>query len=59
MGFLKKAMKSGIAAKAARVAQREMSKPENQRKAKELLGRFTHRGGSTGASGAAGPGARR
>ncbi|WP_251150542.1 hypothetical protein [Cellulosimicrobium sp. Marseille-Q4280] len=51
MGFLGKITKSGIAVKAARVAQREMSKPENQRKAKELLGKITRRGGSTGPSG--------
>ena len=51
MGFLGKALKSGIAIKAARVAKREMSKPENQRKAKELLGKVTKRGGSSGQSG--------
>lgn len=51
MGFLDKAMKSGVALKAAQIAKREMAKPENQRKAKELLGRLTHRGGSTGPSG--------
>lgn len=48
MGFLGKAIKSGIALKAMRIAQREMSKPENQRKAKELLGKVTQRGGSSG-----------
>ncbi|MFC8190390.1 hypothetical protein ACFUMH_01870 [Cellulomonas sp. NPDC057328] len=48
MGFLGKAIKSGIAVKAANIARREMAKPENQRKAKELLGRVTRRGGSTG-----------
>ncbi len=48
MGFLGKAIKSGIALKAANIARREMAKPENQRKAKELLGRVTRRGGSTG-----------
>ncbi len=45
MGFLGKAIKSGIAVKAANIARREMAKPENQRKAKELLGRVTRRGG--------------
>lgn len=41
MGFLRKAIKSGIAIKAAQIAKREMSKPENQRKAKELLQKVT------------------
>ncbi|OLT54127.1 hypothetical protein [Cellulosimicrobium sp. CUA-896] len=59
MGLLRNVMKSGVAAKAARVAQREMSKPENQRKAKELLGRLTHRGGSTGSAGSTGATGRR
>ena len=43
MGFLGKAIKSGVALKAAKIIQREASKPENQRKAKELLGRVTSR----------------
>ena len=43
MGFLGKAMKSGIALQAARMVAREMSKPENQRRAKELLQRATTR----------------
>jgi hypothetical protein len=37
MGFLKKALRSGIAAKAAQIAIREAKKPENQRKARELV----------------------
>ncbi|GLB63224.1 hypothetical protein NCCP2495_11020 [Dietzia sp. NCCP-2495] len=37
MGFLSKAIKSGIAVKAVEVAKREAAKPENQRKAKELF----------------------
>ncbi|MGW8590218.1 hypothetical protein ACWGLC_00755 [Dietzia sp. NPDC055877] len=37
MGFLSKAIKSGIALKAVDVVRREAAKPENQRKAKELL----------------------
>lgn len=37
MGFLSKAIKSGIALKAVDVVRREVAKPENQRKAKELL----------------------
>ncbi|WP_454042931.1 hypothetical protein [Cellulosimicrobium sp. Marseille-Q8652] len=48
MGFLDKMMKSGVALKAARVAQREMSKPENQRKARELLAKVTKREGPAG-----------
>lgn len=51
MGFLGKAIKSGIVLKGARIAAREMSKPENQRKAKELLARITKRGGATGTLG--------
>ncbi|WP_196250718.1 hypothetical protein [Cellulomonas sp. JZ18] len=47
MGFLGKAMKSGLALKAAQIAKREMAKPENQRKAKELLSKVTHRGGGS------------
>ncbi|GGC04009.1 hypothetical protein [Cellulomonas carbonis] len=45
MGFFGKAIKSGIAVKALKVAQREMSKPQNQRKARELLQRVSRRGG--------------
>jgi hypothetical protein len=37
-------MKSGIAMKAAQIAKREASKPENQRKAKNLLSKVTNRG---------------
>jgi|EndMetStandDraft_3_1072993.scaffolds.fasta_scaffold2678891_1 hypothetical protein len=48
MGFLGKAMKSGIALQAVRIAQREMAKPENQRRAKELVRKVTKRGGSSG-----------
>ncbi|WP_166435901.1 hypothetical protein [Cellulomonas shaoxiangyii] len=46
MGYLGKAMKSGLAIKAAQIARREMSKPENQRKAKELVSRLRNRGGA-------------
>jgi hypothetical protein len=48
MGFVGKMLKSAVVAKAAQVAVREMSKPENQRRAKELLGRVTKRGGAAG-----------
>jgi hypothetical protein len=37
MGFLKKAMRSGIAVKAAQIVMREAKKPENQRKAREAV----------------------
>ena len=43
MGFLDKAMKSGLALKAAGMVKREAAKPENQRKAKALLGKLTGR----------------
>jgi hypothetical protein len=46
MGFLGKALRSGVALQAVRIAQREMAKPENQRRAKELLHKVTNRGGS-------------
>jgi hypothetical protein len=41
MGLLKGAMKTAIVAKAVEIARREASKPENQRKAKELLTKVT------------------
>ena len=43
MSFIRTAIRSGLALKAARLVQREMSKPENQRKAKELLGKVAQR----------------
>ncbi len=39
MGIIKSALKTGIAVKAVDLARREMRKPENQRKAKELMAR--------------------
>lgn len=48
MGFLGRAMRSGLALKAMSIAKREMSKPENQRKAKDLLRRITKRDGPSG-----------
>lgn len=39
MGIIKSALKTGIAVKAVDLARREMRKPENQRRAKELLAR--------------------
>lgn len=43
MGFLGKAIKSGLAVKAANVLMREAQKPENQRKARELLAKAKNR----------------
>ena len=43
MGFIGKAMKSGIALKAGQMIAREAQKPENQRKAKELLQKMKNR----------------
>ena len=52
MGYLGRAMKSGLALKAAQIARREMAKPENQRRAKELLAKVTRRGGPAARPGA-------
>ena len=43
MGFLGKAIKSGIAVKAVNIIMREAQKPENQRKARELLAKARSR----------------
>jgi hypothetical protein len=43
MSFIRTAIRSGLALKAARLIQREMSKPENQRRAKELIGKVAQR----------------
>ncbi len=43
MGFLKNALKSGVAAKAVQIAMREAKKPENQRKARELVQKLRER----------------
>jgi hypothetical protein len=43
MGFIGKAIKSGMAVKAANILMREAQKPENQRKAKELLAKARSR----------------
>lgn len=43
MGLLKGAFKAGLAMKALDIARREAAKPENQRKAKELLNRMSQR----------------
>jgi hypothetical protein len=43
MGFLGKAIKSGIAVRAGQMILREAQKPENQRKARELLAKARNR----------------
>jgi hypothetical protein len=43
MGLLKGAIKAAVVAKVFDIARREMSKPENQRKAKEMLGKLADR----------------
>ena len=45
MNLFGKALKSGIAIKAVQIAKREAAKPENQRKAKELLNKVAQRRG--------------
>lgn len=45
MGFLGNALKSGIALRAVGVVKREVSKPENQRKAKEAFEKLRNRNG--------------
>ncbi|TDO33886.1 hypothetical protein EV643_13070 [Kribbella sp. VKM Ac-2527] len=37
MGFVKTLVKGAVVAKLVQVAQRELSKPENQRKAREMF----------------------
>ncbi len=46
MGLLKGALKTGLVMKAIEVARREASKPENQRKAKELFAKVAGRAGT-------------
>ncbi|MBC7306039.1 hypothetical protein [Dietzia cinnamea] len=43
MGFLRNALRSGVALKAVQVVRREASKPENQRKAREFVGKMRNR----------------
>jgi len=42
-GFLGRAIRSGIAIKAANILMREAQKPENQRKARELIAKARSR----------------
>ena len=43
MGLFKGAAKAGIAAKAIEIVRREAAKPQNQAKARELLGKLQDR----------------
>jgi hypothetical protein len=43
MGFVKSLVKGAVVAKLLQVAQRELSKPENQRKAKEMFNKVQQR----------------
>jgi len=43
MGFVKTLVKGAVVAKLAQVAQRELSKPENQRKIKEAFQKVQQR----------------
>ncbi len=43
MGFLGKAIRSGIAVKAGQMILRQAQKPENQRKAREMLAKAKSR----------------
>jgi hypothetical protein len=45
MGFVKTLVKGAVIAKLVQVAQRELSKPENQRKAKEMFQKLQQRRG--------------
>ncbi|GAA1054256.1 MAG: hypothetical protein Q7T31_10920 [Dietzia sp.] len=43
MAFLRNALRTGVALKAAEVVKREASKPENQRKAREFAEKIRNR----------------
>jgi len=43
MGFVKSLAKGALVAKLLQIAQRELSKPENQRKAKEMFNKVQQR----------------
>jgi hypothetical protein len=43
MGFVKGVIKTAVIAKLLQIAQREMSKPENQQKAKEMVNKVQQR----------------
>ncbi|WP_448071258.1 hypothetical protein [Georgenia yuyongxinii] len=44
MSFIKKALKGAVVAKGLQILSREAAKPENQRKARELLAKVTKGG---------------
>ncbi len=44
MGLLRKSVVAGLTAKAIEIVRREAAKPENQRRAREMLARATSRG---------------
>jgi hypothetical protein len=46
MGFVKTLVKGAVVAKLVQVAQRELSKPENQRKIKETFQKVQQRRGA-------------
>ena len=48
MRLIRGALKGALAAKAIQIARREAAKPENQRRAKELLAKVRNRTGSAG-----------
>jgi hypothetical protein len=47
MGFVKGLVKTAVIAKVAQIAQRELSKPENQRKIKEFAHKVQQRARKT------------
>ncbi len=59
MAMIRGLLKSAILAKAVQIARREMAKPENQRRAKELLHKVTSRGSRKPAPAATRSGVRR
>ncbi|WP_418605471.1 hypothetical protein [Georgenia sp. SUBG003] len=51
MRLIRGALKGAVAAKAIQIVRREAAKPENQRRAKELLEKVRTRGSSAGRAG--------
>jgi hypothetical protein len=47
MGFVKTLLKGAVVAKLAQIAQRELGKPENQRKLKDALHKVQQRRGGS------------
>ncbi|PFG40919.1 hypothetical protein ATJ97_3461 [Georgenia soli] len=50
MRLIRGALKGAVAAKAIQIVRREAAKPENQRRAKELLASLRNRSGPAGRS---------